>query len=46
MIVGGNSLEMRDWSLEKQEWYTGEFAARADGITLAGVIDRLSEPLA
>ena len=31
MIVGGNSLEMRDWSLEKQEWYTGEFAARADG---------------
>lgn len=20
---------MRDWSLEKQEWYTGEFAALA-----------------
>lgn len=31
MIVGGNSLEMRDWSLEKQEWYTGEFAKRTDG---------------
>ena len=29
MIVGGNSLEMRDWSIEKQEWYTGEFAKRA-----------------
>lgn len=29
MIIGGNSLEMRDWSLEKQEWYTGEFAKRA-----------------
>lgn len=31
MIVGGNSLEMRDWSVEKQAWYTGEFAKRAGG---------------
>jgi maleate isomerase len=31
MIVGGNSLEMRDWSVEKQAWYTGEFAERAEG---------------
>ncbi len=31
MIVGGNSLEMRDWSVEKQAWYTGEFAERAGG---------------
>jgi len=31
LIVGGNSLEMRDWSVEKQAWYTGEFAERAEG---------------
>lgn len=31
MIVGGNSLEMRDWSLDKQKWYTGEFTKHADG---------------
>jgi len=31
MIIGGNSLEMRDWSLETQEWYTGELAQRTDG---------------
>ena len=29
LIIGGNSLEMRDWSVERQAWYKAEFAKRA-----------------
>lgn len=39
MIIGGNSLEMRDWSLEKQKWYTGEFTKLAEGKAFALATD-------
>ena len=32
LIIGGNSLEMRDWSVERQAWYTAEFARRAGDV--------------
>lgn len=39
MIIGGNSLEMRDWSLEKQKWYSGEFEKLAEGKAFALATD-------
>ncbi len=32
LIIGGNSLEMRDWSVERQAWYAAEFAKRAGDV--------------
>mgnify|MGYP000875892551 FL=1 len=39
MIIGGNSLEMRDWSVDKQAWYTDEFAKRSEGKPFALATD-------
>lgn len=39
MIIGGNSLEMRDWSVEKQKWYTGEFEKLSEGKPFALATD-------
>ena len=39
MIIGGNSLEMRDLSVDKQTWYTDEFAKRSEGKPFALATD-------
>jgi maleate isomerase len=39
MIVGGNSLEMRDWSLERQARYREELRERAGGVPVVNATD-------
>lgn len=41
LIIGGNSLEMRDWSVERQAWYTAEFAKRAGDVPFVLATDAM-----
>lgn len=39
MIIGGNSLEMRNWSLERQTRYREELHERAKGVPIVNATD-------
>jgi maleate isomerase len=39
LIVGGNSLEMRNWSLARQARYREELLERADGVPVVNATD-------
>jgi maleate isomerase len=45
MIIGGNSLEMRDWSIERQGWYAAEFAKRAGDVPFVLATDAMAAAL-